>query len=349
MKTESDPSVTYVPFPISLLRNLLIDKVNVLNLILNYGVYHFADKMNYNLQDVAEQIIYAYYRKNLPHNIQVLVDYYVENEKIVIDDDKCGFEVNGYFSPEEESHDILRLFETDQKFKDLSVSFYKMSQTFKFFYLKGNYDAFKVGNKIAKTIPENEVFAMINLKVLFNYIKYDKTESEIAQLAMYLGIRSILGKKMMYKTNKKMIVARMFGYKNHKELEDKLHPKLKEFYDKYTHRYHFDKIKTDLELNWAIHTYSDHIRGLYVGHGKSLTYEKLAMEAELKKKDNRISELKEKKARAKKNIKSIFKNKNDKENPPTLKTNPGKQNQNNDKWKNNGKPASNNYYKEDPF
>ncbi len=126
----------------------------------------------------------------------------------------------------------------------------------------------------------------------------DKSEFDVAQLAAYVSIKSILGTKKYVKTNKAHIVSRMFGYSSVKHLPKEMIPSIKSLFTKYNSRYHIDKVLQLLELNWNVITYSNHIRGMYIAMGNKISIVELASAVETKKKKNQISELKRSKIEA---------------------------------------------------
>lgn len=152
---------------------------------------------------------------------------------------------------------------------------------------------------IEKVIAKNEPYCMINRNLVFEFRDKEKTESEIAQLAMFIAMRSILGQKLHCKTNKQLIVSRMFGYKDAKHAGTCMNIAIREFIRKYLNRYHFDKIKEELELNWHIVTYSNHIRGLYISIKQDTDHNRLALVAETNKKKHKLNALRAKKKEAK--------------------------------------------------
>jgi len=132
----------------------------------------------------------------------------------------------------------------------------------------------------------------IGRELWFDFYKNidNKTEFQLAQLAAFQGIKSILGKKTATKTNRSMIVARMFGYASSKQVENS------PLIEKYSKRYHFDKLINQLEMDWNLKVFSNHIRGMYVSF--DLDYKALAELNENGKRKNKLNELKTKKKQA---------------------------------------------------
>jgi hypothetical protein len=144
----------------------------------------------------------------------------------------------------------------------------------------------KNGKKLLN-YDEGIPFTSVVTNILINF--YDKetyTNFELLQLAAYLGIKSLLGKKSWYKTNKKLVLARAFGYsKPCPDLEGN------PIYEHYQIRYHWEKLRDALELEWNIIFCSIHARGFYVS--SKLTYEQLAKLSHERKISTRVKKLKE--------------------------------------------------------
>ncbi|MBN9483920.1 MAG: hypothetical protein BGO70_09960 [Bacteroidetes bacterium 43-93] len=108
--------------------------------------------------------------------------------------------------------------------------------------------------------------------IVWDYRNNEKTEFQLASLLAFAAIRSILQVKAHCKTNKSLILARMFGYNTIKAMEAELPCPYR---DKYRKRWHMDKLIRELEHNWGLKTFSDHCRGMYVAFGK-VDYKTLA-------------------------------------------------------------------------
>ncbi len=137
---------------------------------------------------------------------------------------------------------------------------------------------------ILKGLPDKYPTVGIEIGMLFDYYQNEKDEFEIICLGAFLGIRSILGKKPSCKTNKQMIHARMFGYTSPKEIPDKLSP----LEEKYSRRWHMDKLLIELQMNWHLKLYASNQRGMYVSFDLELP--KLVEIAEKSKHKNRVAE-----------------------------------------------------------
>lgn len=286
----------YLQFPLFLLRDLLTNKEQVLNQIIRYGIYRFAQSMQYDIREVARQLMYGYYRGYLTNNLFKTLEYYILNGSIEIDDDYNGF-AGDKFIPDDSIENILKLFTTDRMFRDVAIEYYQIKQAYKFLNITGNYDNCKSeGQKIAEMIPEKEPMPMVSKSLVFEFRDHSKTEFDLMQFACYIGINSILGKKNYSRTNKQMILCRAFGYASIKHLPEDI----SELYKKYSKRYHIDKLITFLELNWGVITYSNNMRGMYISKADKMPLNSLVLAAETKKHSRQINELKNKKNEAKK-------------------------------------------------
>jgi hypothetical protein len=130
-------------------------------------------------------------------------------------------------------------------------------------------------------------FTSIKRSMLMDFYNNESyTNFELLQLASYLAIKSIIGKNKAFKTNKKMVLARALGYsKPCPELESN------PIYEHYQIRYHWEKLRDELKLNWCVVFSSIHARGFYVS--TRLTYEQLAKINYERKTSTRLQKMKE--------------------------------------------------------
>lgn len=205
------------------------------------------------------------------------------------------------------------IFKNKQKIMSdfLGYSVYKYSQTMKYgdndvekISDAADYFGIRFGNNnsasslekvisdakiVEKNIPDGIPTASLNFIVFWEFYKNPKTEFQLVCFCAFCAIKSILGKKQWCKTNKNMILSRMFW-------EDKE----SEFFKKYSTRKMFEKIIIELQIGgWLLKKYSNNTRGIFLSFKKSL--EELAYIAEVKKAINRKNELLEKTKQARKN------------------------------------------------
>ena len=103
--------------------------------------------------------------------------------------------------------------------------------------------------------------ASINISIIWDFYNNKKGEFDIACFCAFCAIKSILGNKNFVKTNKKLILLRMFGENIQKN---------EVLFNKYSARYHIDKILIKLQEDWGLKLYSDHSRGFYLSFKNSL-------------------------------------------------------------------------------
>jgi hypothetical protein len=65
--------------------------------------------------------------------------------------------------------------------------------------------------EIHDSVKKGTPFASVRLKMLWDYYDNPKKETDIAYFCAFCAIKSILGDKGYIKTNKSLIIARMFG------------------------------------------------------------------------------------------------------------------------------------------
>lgn len=294
-------SARFIQFPLFLMREMVINKEEAINNILKYGIYRYSSKFNVDLQDALSQVLYYYYRNkdNLTTYLLDKLETHIDSGLIELDEYYNGFS-NNTFDPEFEMEQILKIFETELEFKNKVIEFYQMHLSYNSLGIKGNIErCLEIAKEIEKQIPSSEPFPMISKSLLFEFRDKEKSEFELVQFVAYIAVRSILGQKTFVKTNKKHIVSRIFGYASCKCLPDDNNPELTGLMNKYSQRYHLDKVILSLELNWEVITYSNNVRGMYVSLKNKINMEDLALIVETKKQKNRIELLKQEKKQAK--------------------------------------------------
>ena len=206
----------------------------------------------------------------------------------------------GFFDEPKEKLDDIFNFSIAEKTMELQEGNLKerLKATEKYFQVNcGNADlAFKQGSILVNSIDKKSPRAGLSIEIFFNYYKKvnDLIEFDAACFLAFLAIRSILGKKPYCKTNKGLIVARMFGYTSTKNIKDvtKEHPLMQ----KYSTRYHLEKIINELEFSWNLKTFANHSRGRWVSF--DLDYGFLAEKCLTAKIDFKKKELAETKRKA---------------------------------------------------
>lgn len=281
----------YFQFPLFLLRDLMTDKKSTLNDIISYGLYSYSETIQTNIVDVITQLMYCYYRQSndMPIDLHRTMQRYIDNEMLCLDEEYYGFD-SIHFHPEKEIEQLTEIFKDDSDFRNEAIEFVKIRKSYSYLGVVGNFEnCLIVGKKIQSKIPKGEPMPMISKNQLFEFRDNDKTEFELMQFAINIGIRSIIGESSYSKTNKQLILCRAFGYNTIKHLPESM----PEVYRKYSNRYHIDRVLQRLEVdNWNLIFYGRHIRGIYIGIKNRVSLESLIKIAEKKKDKTRIEELK---------------------------------------------------------
>lgn len=89
----------------------------------------------------------------------------------------------------------------------------RMKEAAHFFNIKfGNIErAMQKAKEIHDSVKKGTPFASVRLKMLWDYYDNPKKETDIACFCAFCAIKSILGNKEYIKTNKSLVIARMFG------------------------------------------------------------------------------------------------------------------------------------------
>jgi len=269
----------------------MTDKKKALNDIVRYGLFAFAEKIKPDINEVIRQLMFCYYRdrKQLTPYLLEMLEYNINDGYLCLDVDYNGFH-NTEFNPETETEQLREIFIEDCEFEAKAIEFYKIRQSCTYMGFEGNFNnCLSVGRQIHENIQKGEPMPMIERSLLVKFIDEDKTEFELMQFALNIGIRSIIGEKVYSKTNKQMILCRAFGYISNKHLPETM----PEVYWKYNIRYQYEKIKQEIEFgNWNLIFYSDRTRGVYIGFKSKITYDKLADIALMKKTKTKVENLK---------------------------------------------------------
>jgi len=290
----------YLQFPLFLIREILVNKEDTINKILLYGIYKYSTKFSYSVEDASKNLMYYYYRKKreLTDFLSKEIERFINSDLLVLDEDYNGFQ-GDEFEPVFELEQLVTIYETDNEFLNRVIEFYQMHLSYNSLGISGNIEqSLKIGKEIETQIQTGEPQPMISKSLLFDFRDKEKSEFDLIQLVAYVGIKSILGKKQYIKTNKMHILSRMFGYASIEHLKNKRQPVINDLIEKYSCRYHIDKVLLNLELNWKIITYSNNMRGMYVAMENKISIDELALIAEAKKQKTKVDALKQQKKEA---------------------------------------------------
>lgn len=102
----------------------------------------------------------------------------------------------------------------------------RMKEAAHFFSITfGNIErAMQRAKEIHNSVNKGTPFASVRLKMLWDYYNNPKKEADIAYFCAFCAIKSILGNKEYVKTNKSLVIARMFGWVdvNSEEVDEKV-------------------------------------------------------------------------------------------------------------------------------
>lgn len=286
----------YIQFPLFLLRDVFTNKKKAFNDILDFGIWYYSKKIKFTIHDVSRQLMYDHYRGELPTKLAASIKSYVRKDHLTLDEDYNGFcGVHNKFTPDNEIEELKVIFQKDQDFKQQAIDHYSIHQALSFLKITNSNELATIKNAkmIEKEMPKNCPMPMINVDRLFNFRDHDKSEFELVQFATYIGLRSILGNKQYCKTNKLHLISRAFGYTSHRDVPNRfVSADVGMLHNKYSKRYHIDKIIEALELNWGVIVYSKHTRGLYISMENKMSIYDLALVSESRKQKQKLLRLK---------------------------------------------------------
>lgn len=299
----------FLPAPLYLMREFFIKPDEVMRKIIQVGIYNYG-KRNYsdyqaNRENIAKQLMYGFYRdKNFNGNIYDKIQGYADDGTIDLDEDYKGF--NGYtFNPEFELPGVLKILDIDENLRNYAIDYHGVKIACGDQNLNinaGSKDWIITESKqILSKMPPGDPWIMVNEHLAFVYRDNKKQDFELAQFAAHIAIKSIVGTKPYCKTNKQLILSRMFGYASAKHIPAKLPKDIQPLYNKYATRWWMDKVLQMVELNWGVKIYSrKQIKGFYVSTSKNIDMDNLADKAENQTLKNRIAKLKREKEEARK-------------------------------------------------
>ncbi|WP_374950156.1 hypothetical protein [Mucilaginibacter sp.] len=243
----------YIPFPLYLISGL----PGNLNEIFDYGIGKFAKMVEFSdLITVYRQVLYAYYRGNLPESLLNKINFLAEEEFFIPDEDYNGFTGEGdEFNPATGIDEFSEAGERDEDFRQACIDYWQMQQAMKILNLSGG-DIDTMMASAARTqraIDEwekkggRDVTVMMSISMMFQYYQRSKSPYEIDLLRAFLSIKSILGNKELVATTKDYILTRMTGARKKELLPQMLKkPGIKAVYETYTKRYQMDKLLSEL-------------------------------------------------------------------------------------------------------
>jgi hypothetical protein len=303
----SNKNTKFLQFPLFLWRNLFTDpyvrpnRKNIVNAIFDVGICRYAENLVCNHKvspdEAARQLMYDYSRNPTALTSELInkIKFYISLNKLTISENN-GF-TDGWtkFEPTTEIMALNEIFKKDNDFAKKTIKHTAIHRAIRFYEMESyisNLERFSNYQKILEIIPERDPWPMINIELLFKLYE-PQTEYELAQIAGYIGINSILGIKPYCKSNKNLILARMFGYSTYDHLRKaELMPGVDELVKKYSNRYHMDKLLTFLELHWNLLIDGKGQRGLWIGNKNKIQIDAFYRAIQTNKKKQKLHELK---------------------------------------------------------
>lgn len=276
----------YMQFPVTLLRDLTVNKFEAIDKMIVCGLYRFASLNVPTPEAVARQLAYDMYRDKLTGELDEYIVEFIRADQLTFNENYRGFSGFGMFEPEDEISELQTLFDVDDTFYQLAIEHYQIHAVFE---AGKNVLDVNVGNaagtyELGKEIceaNEGKPFAMVSKDVCFIFRDNEKSEFELMCFAAHAAVNSIVGKKLYCCTNKGHILARMFGYGSIKHLPKRLPIDIAPLYEKYSTRHHWEKLRDHLKVDWHW-VLSPGFRSYYVSKwNKSKPYK--LVESELKK------------------------------------------------------------------
>jgi len=247
---------SYIQFPNCLLMETYQEDIESgLRLILRYGLMHYASKLKYDIQEVARQTAYYYYRKKeiLQSSITDRIKEAISKKQFTIDEDHEGFQGQGSESSQN-IQELTRLFDIDPGFRDECILHYQIHLATSDNQLSvrvASNDSIIESFRSAEHIKQDfenkfgpDAFPSCKTDMIFDFIR---DPGEIDLFRAYIGILSLIGQRKFISTSKPVILSRMLGCKSKAAFEYYSgNPLFRETVLKYSKRYQMDKLLMSL-------------------------------------------------------------------------------------------------------
>lgn len=286
-------SARYFFIPIWMLRDIAVNRKKVIEYIFMYGIYNFSKTADLDDDDMLIKFIYASQRKEhlIPESLKSDIKN-IRSDFFELDNE--AFNIFGEFTAEEIKEILSEIFEEDSSLEERVIEVARVIASLDFFSMKVNVEvAIDYGNYAESFDEERYPKVMVNRDKLFEFYNNEKKERELIKYAVNLSILSLLGKKKGFmNTNKAMIFARAFGYRDHKEIAElEFKPDL---YEKYTTETVSKNILNEVEEEWYVHAYRKRgMRGVYIANKTHMSREDLVMGVAIKRHKSKINKMKD--------------------------------------------------------
>lgn len=247
----------YLQFPLCLMQEVIKDRKRGLNLCLDYGIGHFALSQRPDINSVARQVVYSYYRDKepLPRKVIKAIEEAEANDLFTYNDDYACFDVDGKFDNDLNVPEVIRILNDNPEVMKEATEHCQWHGAAQYFKGHINYITRKNtlgGYEAAKTIKEAyeakfgaDAMPSIKPSTLFKF--RDEPKTDIDLFLAYVGIKSLIGHRQFISTSKPVILSRMVGAKSKASFDAaaKIKP-AGEIIAKYSKRYHMDKLLLSL-------------------------------------------------------------------------------------------------------
>jgi len=231
------------------------DRQKGLNLMVDYGLVHFALSQSWELSDVARQTIYDYYRNidELPQAVREAIEEAQGNEDFTYNDDYACFDVNGKFDYDLNMPEVVKILTDRPDIKEEAIKHYQLHQAGEFLHVRirsarNTFRNYKEAAGIRETFEKKygpDAMASAKPDLIFEF--RDNPKQDIDLLRAYLGIVSMIGYRNFISTNKPAALSRMIGAKSKKAFQEVSKLKeVKETVNKYGKRWNMDKLLLSL-------------------------------------------------------------------------------------------------------
>jgi hypothetical protein len=255
MDLEKVKEYGYLQFPLCLLRETYRDVDRGLDLMIKYGIMNYAIKLDYTIQNVAEQTVYYFFHKQdvIQNSIMEKLNKAIEEGTFLPDEDRKGFDTKGKINLE--TDEILSLFKSDPELKEDAILNYQVHLATSKDHLcipipSTDYviRRYNEALKIKQTFEDKfgpDAMPFCRREML---LEFRDNPKDIDLFRAYIGIKSMIGRRNFISSNKPAILSRMIGCKSKSAFEyytiDKYNKdkNLLPTVEKYSKRYHIDKL-----------------------------------------------------------------------------------------------------------
>lgn len=309
MEKEQD----YLFVPIMLLRDMITEPKETITDILVSGIYNRSKTLEFNFDSdekvenyLLSQFAYAYVneRDTMPESLICEIES-LDNYEL--------FKHNG-FEPNDMIEALDYIFtnnDTNDEIKNGAIAFSRVRECIRRFELKDYLNRMNVnlsieyildrGEAIENSTPLKMPMVMIHKDKAIEFRDNTKTERELVKFAVYLSMSSILGKKAFGFTNRQMIFARAFGFKDMNELQLTPPDKFNEYKGVKKQKNILEEVETEWYMFFDSGNGKDGIRGTYIANAINMNEDKFMDEIQVaqSKRENRRAEKKEARENAK--------------------------------------------------